>query len=61
MNRYLLSGLMLNCVLFLSSCTSETCYRGVNSAHWQELTAEQKQLIVDQAYEAEFNSQGTIK
>jgi hypothetical protein len=38
----------------LMACTVEQKYRGVPSPHWQELTGEQKQLVVDQAYEQDF-------
>jgi len=42
-------------VVFLSliSCQPEQNYRGVPSPTWKHLTAEQKQLIVDRAYEDE--------
>ncbi|MBU0744378.1 MAG: hypothetical protein KKE11_03310 [Gammaproteobacteria bacterium] len=43
-------------IILLTSCTTEHNYRGVPSPHWQELSGEQKQLIVDQAYEKEFGS-----
>lgn len=43
-------------VTMLTACTKEQNYRGVASPHWQELTGEQKQLIVDQAYEQEFGA-----
>lgn len=42
-------------ISLLSSCTHEVRYRNVPLAQWHKLTPEQKQLIVDQAYEAEFN------
>jgi hypothetical protein len=38
----------------LTACATEQKYRGVPSPHWQELTGEQKQLIVDQSYEQDF-------
>lgn len=38
----------------LTACTTEQNYRGVQSPIWQDLTAEQKQLIVDQAYTKDF-------
>ena len=41
-------------MILLSACTAERNYRGVPAPSWQELTGEQKQLIVDQAYEQEF-------
>lgn len=36
--------------LLLSGCMAEKNYRGVSEAKWQHLTAEQKQLIVDEAF-----------
>jgi len=39
----------------LTACTREVTYRGVPEAKWQKLTAEQKQLLVDHAYEEEVN------
>lgn len=44
----------------LCACTAEHNYRGVPSPHWQELSGEQKQLIVDQAYEQEIGSNSQI-
>jgi hypothetical protein len=41
-------------VTLLGACTTEQNYRGVASPVWQDLTGEQKQLIVDQAYEKDF-------
>jgi len=43
-------------VTLLTACTSERNYRGVPSPSWRELTGEQKQLVVDQAYEQDFKS-----
>ena len=42
---------------FLTACTAEKSYRGVADPFWKELTAEQKQLIVDQSYEQEFGQE----
>lgn len=41
-------------MLTLTACTTEQNYRGVQSPVWHDLTGEQKQLIVDQAYEKDF-------
>lgn len=41
-------------VLILSGCAREVNYRGVPEPAWRKLTAEQRQLIVDQAYEEEI-------
>lgn len=41
--------------LFISACIPENNYRGVPEPKWQKLTAEQKQLIVDQSYEADIH------
>jgi hypothetical protein len=38
------------------ACVHETNYRGVPAPQWQKLTAEQKQMIVDQAYEDEMGN-----
>lgn len=40
---------------FLSGCKAEQNYRGVPSPAWEHLTVEQKQLIVDRAYQDEIN------
>jgi len=48
---------VLTVILFitlLTACSTERNYRGVPNPSWQELTGEQKQLIVDQAYEQDF-------
>lgn len=39
----------------IAACTPENNYRGVPEPKWQKLTAEQKQLIVDQAYESDIH------
>lgn len=41
-------------VLELSGCAVEQNYRGVPEPVWQHLTAEQKQLIVDQSFAKEM-------
>lgn len=46
---------LLLAVSFLSGCKSEQNYRGVPSPVWEHLTVEQKQLIVDRAYQDEMN------
>lgn len=43
-------------IILLMACTAEQNYRGIPNSHWQELTGEQKQLVIDQAYEQEFGS-----
>lgn len=40
--------------ILLTACSPERQYRGVSEPKWQQLSAEQKQLIVDQAYQSEF-------
>jgi hypothetical protein len=42
-------------ILLLSSCAKEANFRGVPQPQWQKLTAEQRQLIVDQSYEEELH------
>ncbi|MEI8055663.1 MAG: hypothetical protein WCH10_06745 [bacterium] len=49
-----LSVLAVFSVFFLIACTAERNYRGVADPFWRELSGEQKQLIVDQAYERDF-------
>jgi uncharacterized lipoprotein YajG len=46
---------LLLAIFFLSGCKSEQNYRGVPSPAWEHLTVEQKQLIVDRAYQDELN------
>lgn len=41
--------------VWLSACSSEPTYRGVPNTAWQQLSAEQRQLIVDQAYQEDFH------
>lgn len=36
--------------LMLAACDTEKIYRGVPDQSWQQLTAEQKQLIVDKSF-----------
>lgn len=62
-NKIIKNIMQINCIvvvavlmIILSACTVEQNYREVPSSHWQELTGEQKQLVVDQAYEQEFGS-----
>lgn len=41
-------------MILLTACATEKKYRGVADPCWTELTGEQKQLIVDQAYKQDF-------
>lgn len=41
-------------LLGLSACTREQYYRGIPEHQWQHLSGEQKQLIVDKAYQTEM-------
>lgn len=41
-------------MMYCAGCTPEANYRGVPAPTWQHLSAEQKQLIVDQAYQDEM-------
>lgn len=45
---------LLMALLPLNGCTPEQNYRGVPGPVWEHLTAEQKQLIVDRAYQDEM-------
>lgn len=47
--------IILLLTLFVTACAHEVNYRGVSQRDWQKLSAEQKQLIVDQSYEEEVN------
>lgn len=38
-------------IFLLSGCAAEQNYRGVPSTSWKHLSAEQRQLIVDKAYQ----------
>lgn len=42
-------------LLLIAGCVKEPTYRGVSAQQWRNLTSEQKQLIVDKAYEEEIN------
>jgi len=44
----------ISTILLLIGCTPEQSYRGVPAVKWQHLTAEQKQLIVDKAFQDEM-------
>ncbi len=50
----MLRALLLLCGFLLSACAAERCYRGVSEPVWQQLSAEQKQLIVDRSYHEDF-------
>ena len=52
--KVLVLKLLFTLTLILSGCTREQNYRGVPSPVWEHLTAEQKQLIVDRAYQEEM-------
>lgn len=41
---------------WLCACTTEPVYRGVPAQAWSQLSGEQKQLIVDQAFQSEIKS-----
>lgn len=50
----MLKMILLLLILSVAGCSAEKNYRGVPSPVWQHLTAEQKQLIVDQSFEDEM-------
>jgi len=57
---------LIKVVLLLSAgllvgCAAERNYRGVPETTWSELSGEQKQLIVDNAYEDEIKKQSMPK
>ncbi len=45
---------LLTMVLSLMGCAAEQNYRGVPSQTWEHLTSEQRQLIIDRAYQDEI-------
>lgn len=54
MNKITIQVIVLM-MLFLNGCgVANKSIRGVPAHLWQHLTAEQKQLIIDRSYEAEF-------
>lgn len=40
----------------LTACHTEQTYRGVPETTWNQLTAEQKQLIVDRSFQDEMKT-----
>lgn len=47
---------LITLILLLLGCSTEPVYRGVPATAWSQLSGEQKQLIVDQAFQAEIKS-----
>ena len=47
MNRVLL---MVSIVCCLTACATQHEYRGVSDVTWRQLTAEQKQMIIDNSF-----------
>lgn len=57
-NSVILGKIVLFLAFFsLVGCVCEQNYRGVPSPVWEHLTAEQKQLIVDRAYQDEMKKE----
>lgn len=47
--------ILIGVTLFaLVACSTEKNYRGVSDTEWQQLTAEQRQLIVDRSFQDEM-------
>lgn len=46
--------LMSIALMSLLACTMENNYRGVPEPTWQQLSGEQKQLIVDRSFQDDF-------
>ena len=44
----------------LGGCAAETRHQGVATATWKQLTAEQKQMIIDQAYHQTMTQAVTV-
>lgn len=53
--NFIMLQLVIALTLCLSGCAQEAIYRGVPESQWAKLTAEEKQLIIDQSYEEEIN------
>lgn len=49
--------MLLPFVLLLAGCAPEQNYRGVPGPTWQHLSAEQRQLIVDQSFQDEMKKE----
>lgn len=43
-------------IALLTGCAKDPSYRGVSVNIWQQLSSEQKQLIVDRSFQEEINS-----
>lgn len=52
-------GLVILAFSMITACSREQTYRGVPDPTWQQLTPEQKQLIVDQAYQEDLEQPST--
>ena len=46
---------LITLLVFMLAACIPTSYRGVPQTKWGKLTAEQRQIIIDQSYDAEFN------
>ena len=51
----LLVVILVSLIAMCMGCAGESNYRGVPSAVWHALTAEQKQLIVERSYQDEMS------
>jgi hypothetical protein len=47
---------ILSTTILLTACTPEHNVRGVPDTTWQQLTPEQKQLIIDQSFQHDMNA-----
>lgn len=52
---------IISVILLMAACTAEPNIRGVPEKTWQQLTAEQKQLIVDQSYQQDIGNASPVK
>ncbi len=58
--KNLVQAMILLAMIFCAQgCTREANYRGIPEPTWQHLSAEQKQLIVDRAYQDEMKKTET--
>ena len=59
---YVLSIILFFSTFMLTSCASEKSFRGVSETTWEQLTSEQKKIIVNHTSQNErINSNNTVK
>jgi outer membrane biogenesis lipoprotein LolB len=61
-NKYKKASFALLTIVFsllLTACTPEQNIRGVPATTWQQLTPEQKQIIIEQSYQHDIENPST--